>query len=112
MIRAPRVRSLVAIPLLLLALVHGAPVPGQKVSKLSNEALLDLGGKLYRAIWDHQSKRVSFLLKKGASPDAVGDLDAPLQTAIFRGDTAIFRKLIWGGWKNVVNFGFDFAVPG
>ncbi|QQS04416.1 MAG: hypothetical protein IPK50_19320 [Fibrobacterota bacterium] len=97
MIRAPRVRSLVAIPLLLLALVHGAPVPGQKVSKLSNEALLDLGGKLYRAIWDHQSKRVSFLLKKGASPDAVGDLDAPLQTAIFRGDTAIFRKLLGAG---------------
>lgn len=97
MIRAPRLRSLVAAALALLPPVHGASVTKPPVSSISREALLDLGAKLDRAIWSHESKRVTYLLKKGASPDPLGDLDSPLQRAISRGDTAIFRKLLEAG---------------
>jgi ankyrin repeat protein len=94
--RVPRL-FFFAIPLLLMSLVHGAPVPGHTDSTRSSEALRDLGAKLNHAIRDHQPKRVAYLLKKGASHDPVGDLKAPLQTAISYGDTAIFRQLLEAG---------------
>ncbi|QQS04434.1 MAG: hypothetical protein IPK50_19410 [Fibrobacterota bacterium] len=94
--RIPRL-SYFALALFLSSLVHGAPVPGPTASKLSSEALLDLGKKLNEAIRKHQPKRVAYLLKKGASPDAVGDFHAPLQMAVSRGDTAIFRQLLEAG---------------
>lgn len=96
MIRAPRLRSLV-IAMFLVPLVHGVPVPVPKATRLSSEALLDLGEKLNQAIRDHQPKRAAYLLQKGARPDTVGDLGSPLQMAISHGDTAIFRLLLEAG---------------
>lgn len=96
MIRSLRLRSLVVIALTLLPVVQGASL-FKSANPKATEAALDLGAKLNDAIGNHQGKRVSYLLKKGASPDPVGDLRAPLQWAIVYNDTSIFLKLLEAG---------------